>query len=306
MNHALSEARQATADVPAGARERVWRRLQQPAVRATPTWVKGLAFAACTAAGFVAVSSFTAKPPPYTLEASAPTTRLADGTVVLGEGRAQISARAGVKVQARTHRIEAEVAVFSVGVAAAEVSVDVQDGEVRVDGERVLAGKRWPSEERAWTQAEESARAGDYPKAVQRFEALSGGGLRAEAALLRKGELELRELSSPAEALKTFDVGLKRFPKGSLTQELALSSLEATLALGQWHDARSRAAQFLARFPQSERLDDVRYVSALAAWQLNDRSTTCAEIRTLQTTAFHGERRATLEKLAAQCTLFER
>lgn len=315
VNEAIAQARQASAPVPVGARERVWRRLQSPtAATATPAWIKGLAFVACTAAGFAVVSSFSARPavPAPVVAASSSVegaaVRGADGVYALSVGQTRVAARTPVVLQANNHRIESELAVFTVDVAAAEVSIDVREGNVRVDGETVLSGKRWTSrqaEEQEWKLAEQSARTGDYPQAVKRFDALSGG-LRAEAALLRKGELQLRELSSPADALKTFDSGLKRFPKGSLTQELALSSIEATLALGQWSDARARSADFLARFPQSERLHDVRYVSALAAWQLNDQSTTCREIRSLQTAAFFGERRATLEKLAAQCSLFER
>lgn len=337
QTEAIALAKSASAEVPSGARERVWRRLQQkPAATGMPVWAKGLAFAACTAAGFLAVSSFLApaKPQAFSFDGAVASVRgdavqEADGAISLAKGHALVSAWSapGVTLRARQHLIQAEVALFSVDVAPAEVTVDVREGEVRVDGEKVFAGKRWPTgtaaaaadfapvtkleparaeEDRAWSLAEQSARKGDYPAAVKRFDALGGGRLRAEAALLRKGELQLRALSSPAEALKTFDGALKRFPNGSLTQELSLSALETALALGQWQDARTRATAFVARFPQSERLDDVRYVSALAAWQLNDQSTTCTEIRGLQTTAFHGERRATLEKLAAQCTLFER
>lgn len=313
MNEAITQARQASATVPVGARERVWRRLQTRPAAATPSWVKGLAFVACTAAGFAVVSSFSARPaapvvaPVVASSVEGAAVRGADGVYALGVGQTRVAARTPVVLQANGHRIESEAALFTIDVAANAVTVDVRDGSVRIDGERVLAGKRWntPTEDQEWKLAEQSARTGDYPQAVKRFDALSGG-LRAEAAILRKGELQLRELASPADALKTFDRGLERFPKGSLTQELALSSIEATLALGHWSDARARSADFLGRFPQSERLHDVRYVAALAAWQLNDKSTTCAEIRSLQTAAFFGERRATLEKLAAQCSLFER
>jgi|GEM_PF-3230944 len=332
---ALKVAQDATAEVPAGARERVWRRL---GARPAPPrlWVRGLAFAACAAAGFALVSSLTASPEPtvFTTEGSVATstgglTRSADGALHLGNGLALVSTFSGpgVTVVAGGHHIEAEVAVFSVDVAGQSVTVDVREGSVRVDGERVDAVRRWPpnaagktadfaalaklepvraGEDRTWALAERASREGDYPQALQRYEALGGGGLRAEAALLKKGELQLRQLKSPSNALSTFDEAVRRFPEGSLTQELTLSSLEASLALERWADARTRAAAFLARFPDSERLLDVRYVAALAAWQLKDKLTTCSEIRGLQTSALQGERRATLEKLAAQCTLFER
>lgn len=334
QTEAISLAKEATALVPAGARERVWRRLGARPAPSTPGWVKGLAFAACAGVGFLVVSALTPPAAPlavFSAESSVAVgsaTRDADGVLHLGDGHLLVSSWSAPAVQivALQHKIEAETATFAVNVAAQSVTVDVHDGEVQVNGERVEAGRRWPKgsavaidyapvtrleparagEDRAWALAERAARAGDYPRALVRFDALGGGGLRAEAALLRKGELQLRQMKSPAEALATFEGALRRFPSGSLTQELALSSLEATLALEKWSEARAHAAGFVARFPQSERLLDVRYVAALAAWQLNDKSTTCAEIRSLQTSAFSGERRSTLEKLAAQCTLFER
>jgi hypothetical protein len=334
---AIRMAKEGSAEVPAGARERVWRRLgARPATTpAAPLWSKGLAFAACAAAGFAAVSSLTAPAAPTVFSAetsialtTGDVTRGTDGVLHLTRGEVLVSSwgAPGVQIVALQHKVEGEVAVFAVNVAAQAVSLDVREGVVRIDGERVEAGRRWPAgtpstrnfsavtrleparatEDRAWSLAEGALREGDYPEALQRFEALGGGGLRAEAALLKKGELQLRQLATPAKALATFDEALRRFPAGSLTQEIALSSLEATLALEKWTDARTRANDFLTRFPDSERLLDVRYVSALAAWQLNDKSATCAEIRGLQTSAFNGERRTTLEKLAAQCTLFER
>ena len=332
---AIRVAKEGSAEVPAGARERVWRSLgTKPAAATTPVWVKGLAFAACAAAGFAVVSSFVSAPTPTVVTgqtsvavAEGELTVGNDGALHLNKGKLLVSSWAapGVRIVAVQHRVEAEVAVFSVGVAAQALTVDVREGAVRIDGDRVEAGRRWPAgpavaqdytpvtrlepvrapEVRAWALAEGALQQGDYPQALQRFDALGGIGLRAEAALLKKGELQLRQLGTPAAALATFEQALQRFPAGSLTQELALSSLEATLALEKWTDARARASDFLIRFPQSERVLDVRYVSALAAWQLNDKSTTCAEIRSLQTSAFNGERRATLEKLAAQCTLFE-
>ena len=332
---AIRMAKDGSADVPAGARERVWRRLGTKPTASSPLWARGLAFAACVAAGFAVVSSFTTSAAPTVVTghtsiavATGELTVGSDGVLHLNKGQVLVSSwgAPGVQIVAVQHRVEAEVAVFSVDVAAQALTLDVREGAVRIDGERVEAGRHWPAgpaaardyspvtnleparakEDRAWSLAEGAVRNGDYPQALERFDALGGGGLRAEAALLKKGELQLRQLSAPQAALSTFDEALKRFPSGSLTQEIALSSLEATLALEKWSDARARANDFLTRFPQSERLLDVRYVSALAAWQLNDKATTCAEIRGLQTSAFNGERRATLEKLAAQCSLFER
>lgn len=332
---AIRIAKEFSAEVPTGARERVWRRMGKRRGRLFTNSLLGFGtLAACSIAGFAIVSSFTV-PAPRTVfstdtsvfVATGDVSRGADGALRVDEGTVLVSSwgAPGVLLLALKHRVEAEVAVFSVDVAAQRIALDVREGEVRIDGERVAAGRRWPSgsakvsdfssltlleparaaEERAWALAEGALRQGEYPQALERFDALGGGGLRAEAALLQKGELQLRQLSAPGAALSTFDEALERFPAGSLTQEFALSSLEATLALGKWSDARTRANHFLTQFPQSERHFEVRYVSALAAWRLGDKTTTCAEIRGLQPAAFNGERRATLEKLGAQCSLFE-
>lgn len=324
-----------TAEVPAGARERVWRRLgSQAPARSAPLWLKGLALAACTAAGFAVVSSLSV--PAATVfkfdravaTARGEVTRDTAGVLHLEQGEVLASSwgAPGLKLIAASNQVDAEAAVFSVEVAAHSVTVDVHEGEVRINGERVEAGRRWPTgqaavhdlkalralepsragEERGWALAELDVDSGRYPEALKRFDALGGQGLRAEAALLKKGELQLRQLNSPAGALLTFDEARRRFPSGSLGQEVALSSLEAMLALEQWSDARGTAKDFLTRFPESERQVEVRYVSALAAWRLDDKAAACVEIGGLQPSAFSGERRATLEKLASQCTLFER
>jgi hypothetical protein len=324
-----------TAQVPAGARERVWRRLgtEVPA-RSTPFWLKGLAFAACTAAGFALVSSLST-PAPVTFQldravasATGSVTRDATGALHVEKGEVVASAwgTPGIKITASSAQVEAEAAIFSVSAAAQAVVVDVNEGEVRVNGERVEAGHRWPkgtaaqhdyarvtklepahaAEDRSWALADRDVESGRFPQALARYDALGGSGLRAEAALLKKGELQLRQLKSPADALLTFQAARRRFPSGSLGQELSLSSLEAMLALEQWSDARAAARDFLSQFPDSERQVEVRYVSALAAWRVGDKPAACSELSGLQPSAFSGERRETLEKLASQCTFFER
>ena len=333
---AVQLLKEETAEIPAGARERVWRRLgsERPA-RSTPLWFKGLAFAACTAAGFAVVSSLSVPAAPTQFKfdravASALGTVSRDPAGVLhvqaGEVLASTWGAPGIKLVAGSNQVEAEAAIFAVDVAAHSVFVDVNEGEVRINGERVEAGHRWPkgavvahdfspvirleparaAEERGWALAELDVDSGRYPQALKRFDALGGQGLRAEAALLKKGELQLRQLKSPAAALATFQDARRRFPTGSLGQEVSLSSLEAMLALEQWSAARVTAKDFLTRFPDSERQVEVRYVSALAAWRLGDKPSACVELSGLQPSAFSGDRRATLEKLASECTFFER
>lgn len=336
QSDAVQLLKEETTQVPTGARERVWRRLGTAApARSMPLWVKGLAFAACTAAGFAVVSALSVPSAPVDFKfdravASAQGKVSRDGAGVLRLERGEVLASSwgapGIKLVAGSARVEAEAALFAVDVAAQAVTVDVREGEVRINGDRVEAGRRWPSgsakphdftavtrleparatEDRSWALAELDVDSGRYPQALKRYEALGGQGLRAEAALLKKGELQLRQLNSPADALVTFQDAQHRFPSGSLGQELSLSALEAMLALEQWSDARRNARAFLTQFPDSERQVEVRYLSALAAWRLGDKPSACVELGGLQPSAFNGERRETLEKLAAQCTLFER
>jgi hypothetical protein len=335
MNHSTQLLKEATAVVPPGARQRVWRRLGEPAARSQPMWLKSLVFAACAAAGFVLVWSFWVPSAPSTFKGDSSVVlahgqvgRAADGAIHVARGQVLVSSwgAPGIKLLADGTQVETQAALFAVDVAAQSITVDVAEGEVRINGERVVAGARWPSgqavshdfasvtalepstakEDRSWALAESAIDSGRYAEALHRFDALGGGGLRAEAALLKKGDLQLRQLGTPLDALLTFDEAHNRFPSGSLGQEVALSSLEALLALENWNDARTRAKDFLTRFPDSERQLEVRYVSALAAWRLDDKPAACSELTALAPSSFDGDRRATLEKLAAQCTSFER
>lgn len=105
--------------------------------------------------------------------------------------------------------------------------------------------------------------AGDNPAAAGILEELSKkSGPRAEAALYELGRLRLRFLGQPALALAAFDEHARRFPEGALALEARLTAVEARLSLGQDEPALREMDSFLARYGQSERALDVRWLRA--------------------------------------------
>ncbi len=91
--------------------------------------------------------------------------------------------------------------------------------------------------------------------------------LREEAALLQRGEYELRTLRDAAASLGTLQRAASKFPRGSLQQEVALTELEALRDLERWPELITAVEAFARRYPHSERLDEVRALGAFAAKQ---------------------------------------
>jgi hypothetical protein len=216
-------------------------------------------------------------------------------TLRLTSGALTVSAwGAPAAIVARDKRIQLEAAVVSVSVAGERVEVQPIAGVVVIDGERREATDRsrslagdWSAVEalegpeakalRAQAQAERAVDARAWEAAVEAYGVVAKSStLRAEAALLKRGELELRHLGRAQQALASFDEGDARFPEGVLSQERALSALEASVSLKSWPEALRRAEAFGRRFPQSERLDDVRRVQASALLALGRRDEACA------------------------------
>jgi hypothetical protein len=206
-----------------------------------------------------------------------------DGLVAVRAGTLGISTwgQPGVRLEVAGHLLEAQASLFAVQVAGDSVVLDVREGLVLVDGERVE--RRWPAsaeglaldfsgvqrlepaqarEEREWRISQALLEAGQVEAARAQLARLAGGGLRAEAALLLKGELELRRLHDAKTALGTLDDAARRFPEGSLQQEVALTRLEALHALGDTAALGAAARDFLTRFPQSERRAEVERLAA--------------------------------------------
>ena len=116
-----------------------------------------------------------------------------------------------------------------------------------------------------YEQARRLTAEGHHAEAVALYQTLAvGDGARAEASLYEVGRLRLRFLSDAKGALAAFSEHQRRFPDGALDQEVGLSAIEAQLQLGELAPALAAMDRFLARFPSSERLGDVKFLKAQA------------------------------------------
>jgi hypothetical protein len=103
-------------------------------------------------------------------------------------------------------------------------------------------------------EAESFERAGQYRPASDRYERLARGtGIDAEWALYRLGKLRDRHLGDRPGALSAWREHRRRFPAGSLRQEVDLSIVEVLVRLGKNQEALAEADRFLSRYPTSER-----------------------------------------------------
>lgn len=288
--------RDATSTPPPGSRERVWRALEAPRVPRSPLRMVPL-FLAATAA-VVALTLFVLQKPPAQLRWNDPHSAVLSANarasfdlparrVQLESGEVALSSwGAPLELLALGHTVRVEAGVVVVRVAGESVTVSPIAGVASFDGTTVQAtaasriaagalGQEVLSLESATAQprrmlsrADEFVAAHDFPGAVSTLSAVAQlGGLDAEVALYKKGELELRQLARPEAALSTFDDGDARFAKGALRQERQLSAIEACVKLERWAAVISRTEQFLQEHQDSERADELRQLraSALAA-----------------------------------------
>jgi hypothetical protein len=297
LGRVTEELKAARVHAPVGARERVWRRLQQP--RLPPRQGVKLVFAGVAAAAFGALVVLAA----FHLRSDASSLLRGDGYVVLArEGGRLEPQRPGVFVLTRgtglvstwsspvtviagKHRVQAEAAVFSLRVSGDGVAVFVEEGVAVVDNERVVAPHSWPAgsdvardlapvralepdeatAERRWRQAGAALEQGHADEAARLFDEIGRvSQLRAEAALVRSAQLRLWQLNRPQEALDLLTEAQARFPHGDLAQEIALSRIEALVKLSRWKEAERDVHDFLARFPDSERRSDLEAIAAEA------------------------------------------
>ncbi len=303
----LEDLRARSSTLPAGVRERLWRRLAAPQPRKTHPLIVLFAGASAAAAGaLLAIALWKApvyRSDGFALVGEPGTTWRLEGarTVVLERGAASGSAWSGgpLTVRAGRHVVVAEGAVFGLKVAADQIALDLREGELLLDGERLIAPLRRGQvstkvarlreheaadvdEARAWTLAQSVLARGDFPAAARRFAGIgANGGLRAEAGLLSEGDIELRKLNQPSAARETYERLLHLFPDGALRAEAQLSAIEASLLLRDWAQVRDRARSFTAEHPGNERSDEVRWVAARAASELGDTAGACAMARTL-------------------------
>lgn len=298
MNHQelVQQLRDATAHTPPDARDRVWRRLrttERPAAQRWP-WLAGAAFATAAVLAFVLVprapkvmplvaiggEGFVTVAPAGALTRQGSALELRTGEVLVSSWGGQVELVAG------GHHVKSDAAVFALR-AAPDFALTVEEGAVLLDGERIAAPRRAatppdfgplratePSEasiERAWVLAENAAAEGRIEEAIERFAALAKlSSLRAEAALLRKAQLELWSQHRPELALSTLTTATERFPSGALRQEIAFSELEAYVAQEKWPAAVAKASAFVDAFPDSERKAEVEQVRAAAQARLKE------------------------------------
>ena len=305
--------RDATVTPPLGSRERVWRGLEAPAAPRRQAWLTPvLATAAVLIVGVSLFALRSARTSERTwndsnsavLWKSARASLDVPGRhVTLESGEVALSSwGAPLALTAAGHTVRVEAGVAVVRVAGDSVKVDPVDGIVWFDGTSMRAtaqsrgaagplGQGVLAMESALAQPRRLlARADDFIAErhfVGALETLSAvarlGGLDAEVALSKQGELELRELDRPEAALRTFEAGEARFPNGALTQERKLSAIEACVKLEQWPAVKGRTEAFLAAHAQSERGDEVRLLHATALAATGELSQACAEVARLPT-----------------------
>lgn len=297
-----SEYREVTAAPHPAAKERVWRAMQSPRRSRRPLVLVALAGCAAAAVAFVALrprgESLEVRGEGFAFVSSKAQLEQQGATLTLRSGRVVVSAwQTPVTVKAGAQTVVVDTAIGAVEVAGEQVAVSPIEGVLVVDGARRVAVGDSPVADVERLRSLESADApvlraesdAERATAEQRWDDASAalsvvatsGSLKAEAALLKRGELELRQLKQPARALASFDEGDARFPAGTLGPERALSALEATVALSQWPRAVERADTFLARFASSERADEVRGVKAAALHAQGLTKDACALAQTL-------------------------
>ncbi len=123
----------------------------------------------------------------------------------------------------------------------------------------------------AYDQATQLERDGHPNQALAIHDRLArGDGSRAEASLYVAGRIRLRVFDDAKGALAAFTEHQRRFPGGSLAQEVALSAIEAQLRLEQFEPALAAMEAFVTRYPDSERLHEVHFLQAQVHSQRGD------------------------------------
>ncbi len=284
--------RAATQTPPVGAKERVWRAMQQPRRRVRAELV-------LVPMALAAVLLVLLRPEPQTFHGTNDVISLREGHATWNPGANEVTLERGVleasvwgtpalRVRVKGRLIETTGAVLLVRTAGESVSIVPVRGTLLVDGQLMEATEATrreagPTSIEALEPRDAAARRAAQALEAKQWEAAdraldevaSAGTLGAEAALLQKGELELRTLADPKRALTTFEAAAARFPQGNLAQERELSSLEAEFALARFEAVATRAANFLTRFPDSERATDVRRLQVRALLAVGRRAEAC-------------------------------
>lgn len=103
------------------------------------------------------------------------------------------------------------------------------------------------------------AREGRYEEAAAAFKAIaSGKSPYADLALYGLGRIQQIDLGHPKEALVTFDRYRRAYPRGTMIQEVEISTIEIELQRRDFDSALASMNRFLSRYPSSERVGEVR------------------------------------------------
>ena len=138
------------------------------------------------------------------------------------------------------------------------------------------------SDEAIHARAHKLESEGRYAEAAALYRELAdGGGARAEPALYELGRLELRFLHQPQAALSALAEHQRRFAGGALALESSLTAIEARLQLGQDEPALREIDGFLARYGESERATEVRWLRASLLQSRGDCAGAAPELRLL-------------------------
>ncbi|MFT3713959.1 MAG: hypothetical protein QM817_40375 [Archangium sp.] len=285
--------RDQTASPPVGAKERIWRGLEQPrpAARRSPL-VPVFALAASMVLGIAVVKlvqSRRATSEHFRTDRTAilwndARAKLdAPNHVTLETGAIAVSAWGNaVEIAARGHVVKIDAGLAVVTVANDSVTAEAVEGTLSFDGQpHVARSATAPSSlvtavlalESDTMRARRLVRRAEQSVSEQRFEdavkdldtVASSGTLDAEVANFKKAELELRRLNRPEAALATLAIGDAKFATGALAQERQLTLIESLVKLDRWADVERNTSTFLTRFADSERADEVRRLHEDAA-----------------------------------------
>lgn len=113
------------------------------------------------------------------------------------------------------------------------------------------------------SHARDEERAGRFAQAASVYAQLAeSDGPWAGNALYQLARVRLRDLDQPALALQSLLEYRRRYPSGPLDQEVALTSIEARLALDQQDGALRDMDAYLGSYGRSERAGEVRWLRA--------------------------------------------
>lgn len=234
-------------------------------------------------------------------------------SATLSKGRALVSAWGEtVIIQAGSHKVTSEASVFWVD---ANGDVAVYDGVVMVDGQKVtrkatleevesVIALEAPTalEQRQWFLVNKALRYNDVDDALARLTRLADqNSSGAEAALLKKGQVELAQKHDAVAARLTLQSLLARYPLGVLAPDAEVSLLEVLVEQKQWAEVRAGVKRFIDSHPKSERLNQVAFIDAVALSSTDARDEMCRVLKAIDRAALSASQLEPFDSLNGQC-----